>query len=169
MRKCCKGVTFAYKNPVQCKCEQISDLLTIFQPIEDLVIQKILSKQFRWLFANHLLRIFLEFSHQWPQCYLALEYCKQIIHSLTLLLPWFLYAKVTTLQHFLMIFSARKSFYACSAYYQLVCSGWAFPGRKHGFHIYGLCTTVEEGSSAVFTFLYAVISHLARPLSSRSP
>jgi hypothetical protein len=25
-----------------------------------------------------------------------------------------LYAKVTTLQHFLMIFSARKSFYACS-------------------------------------------------------
>jgi hypothetical protein len=46
MRKCYKGVTFAYKNPVKSKCEQMSDLLTIFQPKEILRPLRI------WLFRK---------------------------------------------------------------------------------------------------------------------
>jgi hypothetical protein len=50
---------------------------------------------------------------------LGVSFAWNIVSRLFILSPFcwpgFLYVKVTTLQHFLMIFSARKPFYACSA------------------------------------------------------
>jgi hypothetical protein len=61
-----------------------------------------------------------------------------------------LYAKVTNLQHFLMIFSARKTFYACSVGFRFV--PWYMGHQQVGdmFIIVKRASELRRGSVGAF-------------------